>query len=293
MPLDDPKRQLSIFAPENNLRLPDAIAVEYGPARLLAPFLLAADRAARRQGVTLRVRFDFDELLYVNRHYAARGIWYPLVDGFNPECADINRGEAFWVSGEDENGEVVVTSACRIYDWAGTSLAEQARAVWYGHDRGQPCIVTAEAAQQITGLVAWGGASWVRPDFRGRHLSYLIPRVLKAYGSAHWPIRYLFCFMGAENARKGLAASYGHQKLSYSISFPGSPHGEQVVGYTRVEEFYEELTRFMATGGSVMEPGDFGGDDADADAAPVSTGLEHIVTKTSADGVFHGSISLS
>jgi len=281
MPPDVPN-----IVPENNLRLPDALAIKYGPARSLAPFVLAADKAARRKGVFLRIRHDFDELLYVNRQYAARDMWYPLVDGFNSECTDMTPEDSFWVSGEDEHGEVVVTAACRIYDWLGTNLAEQACAVWYGRDQGQPCIVTAEAAARITGMVAWGGASWVRPDFRGRHLSYLIPRVLKAYACSRWPIQSLFCFIGAANVKRGLAASYGHQNLSYSVIYPESPHGEQVVGYTLLDEFYEELARFMATGGSVMEPDDFSG-------VSVSTGLEHIVTKTSADGVFQGNISLS
>ncbi len=287
MPLDLPN-----IVPQNNLRLPDALTIRHGPARQLSRFVLAADKAARRKGVFLRIRHDFDELIYANRQYTARGAWYPLLDGFNPERSDMTPEDSFWVSGEDENGEIVVTAACRIYDWAGTSLAEQARAVWYGRDEGQACVVTAEAAAQITGLVAWGGASWVRPDFRGRHLSYLIPRVLKSYSCSRWPIQSLFCFMGAENAKRGLAASYGHKNLSYSIYYPDSPHGEQVIGYTRLEEFYAELAAFMATGGSVMEPGDFA---ASAELVPPasSIGLEHIVTKTSADGVFQGSISLS
>jgi len=281
MPLD-----FANIVPENNLRLPDALTIKHGPARSLSRFVLAADQAARRKGVFLRIRYDFDELLYANRQYAARGIWYPLVDGFNPECAELTPEDSFWVSGEDENGEVVVTSACRIYDWLGTNLAEQACAVWYGRDVGQPCIVTAEAAVRITGMVAWGGASWVRPDFRGRHLSYLIPRVLKAYACSRWPVRCLFCFIGADNVKRGLATTYGHQNLSYSVIYPDSPHGEQVVGYTLLDEFYDELARFMATRGSVMEPGD-------SSEPSVSTGLEHIVTKTSADGVFQGNISLS
>lgn len=281
MPFDVPST-----VPRNNLRLPDALTILHGPAPQIARFVLAADKTARRKGVSLRIRHDFDELLYASRHYAARDMWYPLVDGFNPECTEMSPDDSFWVSGEDENGELVVTAACRIYDWAGTSLAEQARAVWYGRDEGQPCVVTAEAAWRISGLVAWGGASWVRPDFRGRHLALLIPRVLKAYSCARWPLEYLFCFIEIDNVKRGLAAAYGHQNLSRSIFFPGSSHGEMAIGYTMLGEFYAELANFMATGGATMEPSDF------VDSS-VSTGREHEVTKTSADGVFHGSSSRS
>ena len=125
MPLD-----FSNVVPENNLRLPDALTIAHGPARELSRFVLAADKAARRKGVFLRIRHDFSELLYVNRHYAARDMWYSLVDGFNPECADMRPENSFWVSGEDENGEVAVTAACRIYDLAivgGTRLYDDAR----------------------------------------------------------------------------------------------------------------------------------------------------------------------
>ena len=58
MPLD-----FANIVPENNLRLPDALTIKHGPARLLAPFLLESDKAARRIGVSLRIRYDFDELL--------------------------------------------------------------------------------------------------------------------------------------------------------------------------------------------------------------------------------------
>ena len=280
------------IVPANNLRLPDALNVTYGPPRELSRFVLAADRAARRKGVFLRVRYDFDELLYANRQYTARGTWYPLVDGFNPERADLNPQNAFWISGENEEGEIVVTVASRLLDFRGTSLAEEARTVWYGKDRGQPCIVTAKAAHHITGIVNWGGSLWVRPDFRGRHLAYLMPRVVKAYSCSRWPIESLFCFVGVENVKRGIAPSYGHQNLSCSIIFPGAPQGEQAVAYTLLGEFYAELANFMATGGDI-EAADIEAVSDIGGSATSSTPFEHIVTKTSDDGVFHGSISLS
>src|SRR5882757_3099691 len=88
------------IVPPNNLRLPDALLIKHGPAPLLARFLLAADNAARSQGVLLRVRYDFDEFLDINREFAARGLWYPLLDGFNPACTELTQENAVWVSGE-------------------------------------------------------------------------------------------------------------------------------------------------------------------------------------------------
>jgi hypothetical protein len=280
MPLD-----FTNIVPENNLRLPDALTIKYGPAPLLSRFVLAADRAARRKGILLRVRHDFDELVQLNKFYVARDLWYPILDAFNPRCAELTPENAYWISGENEDGEIVMTNACRVLDWTGTSLAEQACSLWYGRDAGQRCVVTAEMAHQITGVVAWGGASWVRPDFRGRQLSYLTPRILKAYACARWPIDWSICYIGIDNVKRGLAATYGHQNLSYSIEYPDSPHGEQVLGYSSTGEFYADIAKFMERG-AVLEADDF-------DLLDGPTGFEHIVTKTSPEGVLHGSISRS
>src|SRR5215210_5820047 len=93
------------IVPENNLRLPDALTVKHGPARLLSRFVLEGDKAARRRGVSLRLRHDFDELVYFNKRQSALGAWYPLVDMFNPDCTELTRENAFWMSGENEDGE--------------------------------------------------------------------------------------------------------------------------------------------------------------------------------------------
>jgi hypothetical protein len=271
------------IVPENNLRLPDALTIKHGPARLLARFILTADRAARRKGILLRLRHDFDELVQLNKFYVVRDLWYPILDAFNPRCTELTPENAFWISGENEDGEVVLTNACRVLDWSGTSLAEQACSLWYGYDAGQRCVVTADMAHQITGVVAWGGASWVRPDFRGRQLSYLTPRILKAYACARWPIDWSICYIGIENVRRGLAATYGHQNLSYSIEYPDSPHGEQVLGYSSTAEFYADISKFMDHG-AVLEPDDFGFSDA-------PMGFGNMGTETSSDGVVHSSIA--
>ena len=41
------------IVPENNLRLPDALTIKHGPARLLSRFVLEGDKAARQMGLRL------------------------------------------------------------------------------------------------------------------------------------------------------------------------------------------------------------------------------------------------
>jgi hypothetical protein len=232
------------------------------------------------------LRHDFDELVYFNKQQIALGGWYPLVDMFNPDRTELTPENAFWMSGENEDGEIVVTWGARIFDWAGTSLKDQACAMWYGRDLGQPCIVTAEAASLLTGICVCGGASWVRPDYRRQHLSRLVPRIGKAYACARWPIDWSFCYVTRAHVDGGLAASYGQRNISYSIEYPGSGFGEIVLAYTPVEGVYDDLASFMLT---ELSDEDWG----DSKPTSVATTLEHSVIKTSSEGVFQGSSSLS
>lgn len=279
MPLDFPN-----IVPENNLRLPDALTIKHGPARLLARFILEGDKAAREVGVRLRIRHDFDELLYVNRQYSTSNTWYPLVDAFNPECVNLTPENAFWISGENDAGEIVTTRITRVYNWIDTNLEEQARAFWYGEDHGQPCIVTAEAAKLISGVVAGGAAFWVRPDFRGKHLSHWIPRIGKALACARWPIEWLFCYISLAQVRKGLAVNYGQKHLSHSVFYPGSSHGEIVLAYTAADEFYDDITDVVASRSTAKSR---------AGMSSVPNFRVQPVTNTSPEGVRQGSISLS
>ena len=110
------------IVPENNLRLPDALTIKHGPAPLLARFVLEGDKAGRRIGIQLRLRYDFEELLYLNKQKVANGTWYPLMRMFNPEYCDLSPENSYWISGEDEHGQLVATHAGRVHYWPNTTL---------------------------------------------------------------------------------------------------------------------------------------------------------------------------
>lgn len=273
------------IVPANNLRLPDALTIKHGPAQLLGRFILAGDRTVRDMGLSLRIRADFDELIYLNKQQVAAGNWLSIPDAFNPEVAELSEENSFWIAGENDKGEIVVTWASRIHDWFGTTMAEQMRVAWYGKDLGQPCIVTAEAASMISGIVACSGASWVRPDFRGKHLSHLMPRIGKAYACSRWPIDWAVGFIGLGNVDKGLANSYGQKNLSYSVVYPGSAWGEVALVYTSVTDVYQDLADYLS--GKL-----FDGDGIEADF-PLSVNSTQDVTNVSPDSVFQGNSSRS
>jgi GNAT superfamily N-acetyltransferase len=275
------------IVPENNLRLPDALAIKHGPTQLLGRFILEADKAAREAGLRLRLRHDFDELNRINQQEVKSGNWYPLINMFNPERDDIAPENAFWLSGENELGEIVTTFATRIYYWPDTNLEEQAVAMLYGRDEGQRCIITADAAKLISGVVMSSGAAWVRPDYRRRGLSQLLPRIAKAYAVSRWPIDWTFGFVTRVLVEKGVASSsYGTGRYSYSVWFPDLPFGELVVAYTAAREVYEDLAKYLATALSGARGEKFASN-------TLPSGIAQELTKISSDGVFHGNSSRS
>jgi hypothetical protein len=272
------------IVPENNLRLPDALTIKHGPDPLLAKFVLEGDKVAREIGVRLRLRHDFGDLVYVNKDQNVRHSWYRLVDIFNPEYSDLSPENSYWISGEDEHGEIVLTQAGRIYHWPDTSLEQEARLMFYGgRDQGQRCEVTAPAAKSITGVVFFGGSGWVRPDFRGKRLMHLVPRLGRAYAVARWPVDWGISFVTPVLVDKGVAAGYGYKHASYSIFYPDSPFDEFVLVTVSASEahadFAETLSR-LSTSGESMSSGSI-------------NFFDDRVTKISSDGVFHGSSNRS
>lgn len=276
------------IVPENNLRLPDAVTIKHGPAELLARFLLEGDKAARRAGIRLRLRHDFAELLRLNERKVENGTWYPLMRMFNPEYSHLIPENSYWVSGENEYGEIVTTHAGRVHYWPETTLDQEANKMLYGgSDEGRPCVVTAPDAKSISGVVVYGGSAWVRPDYRGRRLSQLLPRIGRAYALSRWPVDWGISIVAPVLVEKGVAAGYGYKHASRSIIFPGAPTGavENVLLSVSAAEAYDDFAEILLS--------EFSTPATSRSPLESANRFDSIDTKISSDDVFHGSRSLS
>jgi len=288
--ISKPGKQATIVPPDN-LRLPDALTIKYGPAPLLARFVLEADKEARRRGVDLRLRHDFGELLYFAKSISNHDKLFRRLEIFNPEYTDFTPENSYWIAGYDRHGEIVLTSAGRIYDWTRTNLKEEARTMFYSRDIGQQCEMSEEfatAARLVTGTAIYAGAGWIRSDYRGRQLSRVFPRLGRAYALSRWPIESLFTYVVPALADNGTARGYGYKHEARSVFYPGSPWGdiELVLVSLSTDEAYDDLTNFMRT--ELSSPIDDGSLPAYA-----STNWEAMLTKISPEGVFQGSSSRS
>jgi GNAT superfamily N-acetyltransferase len=278
------------LVPPNDLRLPDALTIKHGPRDLLARFVIEGDKAARDLGIRLRLRHDFQNFVTLNEFEVERGNWYPLVDIFQPSHGGMSPENAYWISGETDDGEIVVTQAGRVYFWSETTLADEARSMFYGGRRDTgPCIVKAPAARLITGVVFFGGAVWVRPDYRGLGLSKLMPRLGRAYAAARWPIDWGISLVKPALVDRGVARGYGYKHESRSLFFPGHQLGdlEVVLVYLSRDEAYDDLATFLTEGKAVISS------EPVVVAVAPSVTREETVTRISPDLVVHGSRSRS
>ncbi len=116
--------------PQNDLRLPDALTIKHGPKSLLSRFVLEADNFARQLGIRLRLRHDFEALHELNQSQVAKGDWFRLVNMFNPAYGGLSPENSFWISGENDAGEIVLSQAGRVYYWPNSTLYDEAHGMF-------------------------------------------------------------------------------------------------------------------------------------------------------------------
>ena len=232
-----------------HVRFPEAITVKHGPAPLLARFFLKMDQYYRDRGVKLMIRYDYDELVRLNREETAAGRWYPLPRCYDPALNDLSPDNCFWASGVNEAGETVLAQAARLYRWPDSCLADHAVEMLYG-DRGEkgPCIVDCPPALTTTGSVNFGGAAWIRPDYRRHGIGGKLPQVTRAYSYATWGAEWLTCMVKRELVEIGIPQAYGYSEVNFSIAYPGSPWGNLNFALARQHnsELLQMIERFVA-----------------------------------------------
>ena len=150
----------------------------FGPPALIGRFILHADRAARERGVYLSLEHDFDALIAFNKTQA--NSWFPMIPTFDPEFGDLTPENAFWISGRDRDGEIVVCQCARFFDWRDTNFKqefESLRLIYQDPDierLPEECAFSeALSGHHVSGLVCFSGGAWYHPDYRGRGLRIL------------------------------------------------------------------------------------------------------------------------
>lgn len=211
-------------------RLPAHIDLRHGPRPLLGRFFLAADAAARERGVTLHFA-SFADLLAANA--ANRETWRPLTPLFTPQLSGIDERTGFAILGRNAAGEIVAAQAARLFDWPDTTLRDEAESLrmFYADAQaaradGNHCKVTARSAETISGRVVFSGAGWYRPDFRGKGLAHILPRISRVLAFTFWNTDFTTAMMAEGVVAGGFADRTGYTNVAHdSVTFLLSPVG--------------------------------------------------------------------
>lgn len=235
-------------------RFPANLQVRHGPAALLGRFFLAADTAARQRGVTLHFA-GFKELVAANE--ANRDSWRPLMPLFSPALSEVGAANGFAILGRNGTGEVVATQAARFYDWdtttfhaEATSLAMFFADIDAARKRGDRCEVSAPAARRISGRVVFSGGGWYRPDYRGKGLATIIPRISRAYAYTHWKTEFTISMMADAVITGGMAERTGYTNVERSsVDFDLLPLGAVRCAFVwmETEQLLSDLEQALAS----------------------------------------------
>jgi GNAT superfamily N-acetyltransferase len=209
-----PTEQSRIVETMRPTPLLDTVWVEHGPRDLIGRSLLRAAETARRLGISLHMGRGLHRLVEVNQ--VNLDTWAPLMPALQPDRNGATADNVIYLEGRDARGEVVITEMVRRYQWHGTNFKREfeSRRFLYAdpaaegrHD--EICVVEAAIAEQITGDCQWYGGLWCRPDFRGRGLTALIPRVLRTLALTTWDLEtYAFGLVEIAAVEAGVLANY-------------------------------------------------------------------------------------
>lgn len=172
------------------------------------------DDAATRKGVKLSIGFDFHEYVSLTRATPTKRMTLPT---FRPDRSPIKPGEGFWVKGTDENSEVVILQAARLFELWHSNFAEHLESLKafyadpgaHAHTQDR-CISTAPGAKKMTGKVVYHGDSWVRRDYRGQGLPRIMAGIVFGVSFAMWAPDFVCALVARWLLDKGVVAQYGY-----------------------------------------------------------------------------------
>lgn len=229
----------------------DGLRLDFGPVDLLGRFFLLADAALRERGISFSFG-TFDDLIETNRQNS--DTWKPLVTVFDPRFGGLHEDNSFVMLGRDRHGDVVATQAGRFYNWATTDFARETSALrlFYPNPERQKLPaeameVTAKSAQRVRGRVAFSGGVWIRPDYRGRFLTAIMPRISRANAFTRWYTDVTVTMMSQALVDKGVAARCGYTDVDTGVTFRNTRLGTLKCALLQMTtaEMLDDLGRFL------------------------------------------------
>lgn len=230
------------------------ITLEHGPTDAIARLIAGAEEEVARRGITLAFA-DFEELVQVNE--ANRETWLPLIPTFDPRFAMLTKRNSFCLFGRNADGEVVTTLAVRCWDLGGSNLHEHfsSQKIYYDNpeaDRGdgEHCRVTIEETKDISGKVAFFGAVWYRPDYRGLETPRFITRIARTYAHSVLGTDFSTATVSELVMKTRLRKLAGYTKFGWSIELLNNPmlgNNRYALCWMDTTEMLDDLHNFLSS----------------------------------------------
>jgi hypothetical protein len=203
------------------------VVIDYGPREILSRLFLKADTELRKKGIRLTFA-SFDELVGVNK--ANSSTWAPMVPVFDPKVSDVHEGNGFAMIGWSERGEAICTTAARIIDLGGSTLKVEAESLrLFYSDPGasrrpeERVHVTAPTAATMMGRLVYGGATWYRPDYRGRGVMGVLSKLARGIGFSRWEAAPVITFMSQGLVGAGVPARCHFPNVEWAVTLTHTP----------------------------------------------------------------------
>jgi|GEM_PF-351943 len=193
-------------------------------------YLSAAAHLLARSGIRADLRTDLGEW---TSHLAAAPGNTGVNPTFNPAChVPIDPETAFWIALLDRAGSIAACMACRLFLTASYYDLMRTGRLWYTADRIAPVDLLLVGTGP-SGRVSHSGGLWVRPDFRGTGLSWVLPRLVGATALEAWSIDFHtgIVFAGL-NSKRVPDRNYGVSRNARAIDGYFPPTSQREVIYS-------------------------------------------------------------
>lgn len=160
---------------------------------------------------------------------------------FDPSLHELDENNSFWLGCRDRSGELIATVAARRLE--ADPFIETCRSyrLWYGEKIRftEPLeIVFAQYDRVPAGVASFLGAGWVRPDWRGRGLSWAFTRLGYFLAIRRWQPDWVFGMVFAGIAQSMIpTVDYGFPQSDLFAT------GYRVPGFSRQNLFLLTMTR--------------------------------------------------
>ena len=86
------------------------------------------------------------------------------------------------------------------------------------------------SAGTIKGRVVFSGSTWIHPDYRGRDLPQILPRISRALALSRWNTDFTISLVTMALVEKGIAAAYGYKNVEPGVEWLGSAVSPRYLG---------------------------------------------------------------